>query len=50
MDLEDESGEIRATVFNALVDKYYTMEVGKIYLISKCQLKKAYKQFSALNN
>ena len=51
MDLVDHSGEIRATVFTDLVDKYYeTIEVDKVYYISKCQLKNANKQFSSLNN
>ncbi|KAB0796289.1 hypothetical protein PPYR_10350 [Photinus pyralis] len=51
MDLIDESGEIRATAFRDLVDKFYDLiEVDKVYYISKCQLKIANKQFSNLNN
>lgn len=51
MDLMDESGEIRATAFRDMVDKYYEMiEVDKVYYISKCQIKQANKQFSTLNN
>ncbi|GLV34544.1 Replication protein A1 [Carabus blaptoides fortunei] len=51
MDLADESGEIRATVFRDLVDKYHDMiEVDKVYYIGKCQLKSANKQFNHLNN
>lgn len=51
MDLLDESGEIRATAFRELVDKYYEMiKVGKVYFISKGQLKPANKQFSNLKN
>lgn len=51
MDLLDESGEIRATAFREMVDKYYEMiKVGKVYFFSKCQLKPANKQFSNLKN
>lgn len=51
MDLMDESGEIRATAFKEQADKFYDMvEVDRVYLISKCQLKAANKQFSKLNN
>ncbi|KRT83138.1 hypothetical protein AMK59_3541, partial [Oryctes borbonicus] len=51
MDLIDESGEIRATAFRDLVDKFYEyIEMDKVYYISKCQLKPANKQFSTLNN
>lgn len=51
MDLMDESGEIRATAFKEMVDKYYNIiEVDKIYFISKCQLKPANKQYTNLNN
>lgn len=51
MDLVDESGEIRATAFRDLVDKFYDMiEVDKVYYISKCQLKIANKQFCTLKN
>lgn len=51
IDLVDESGEIRATIFRDLVDKYYDMiQVDKIYYISKCQVKIANKQFSTLKN
>lgn len=50
-DLCDETGEIRATGFNAQVDKFYDMlEVDKVYFISKCQLKAANKQYSKLRN
>lgn len=51
MDLCDESGEIRATVWREAADKYYDMiEVGKAYLIARGQLKLANKKFSTLNN
>lgn len=51
MDLMDESGEIRATAFKEQADKFYDMvQVDAVYLISKCQLKPANKQFSTLKN
>lgn len=51
MDLMDESGEIRATVFKEQCDKFYNMiEVDQVYFISKCQLKPANKQFCTLKN
>ncbi|VDD74949.1 unnamed protein product [Mesocestoides corti] len=49
--LLDSSGEIRATAFNAEVDKFYDMiEVNKVYYISKATLKPANKQFNTTNN
>ncbi|XP_015524871.1 replication protein A 70 kDa DNA-binding subunit [Neodiprion pinetum] len=51
MDLVDETGEIRCTAFRDQCDKFYNMiEFGKIYYISRCQLKPANKQFSNLKN
>lgn len=51
MDLKDETGEIRATAFRDEVDKFYEMiEIGRVYYISKCQLKTANKQYSSLKN
>jgi len=51
MDLVDESGEIRATAFKEMCDKYYnSTEVGKVYFINNCSLKPANKQYSTLNN
>lgn len=51
MDLMDESGEIRATAFREVVDKYYDMiKVDKLYYISRAQLKVANKQYSTLKN
>ncbi|KAI4471648.1 replication factor a 1 rfa1 [Holotrichia oblita] len=51
MDLVDKSGEIRATAFRDLVDKFYDyLEIDKVYYISKCQLKPANKQYSSLKN
>lgn len=50
-DLVDQSGEIRATGFNDVVDKYYDMlEQGKVYYITKASLKPANKQYSSLRN
>lgn len=49
--LDSDGGEIRATCFNAVVDRFYdTIEVGKVYLISKGALKPAQKNFNHLNN
>lgn len=51
MDLMDESGEIRATAFREMVDKYYDMiQVDRVYYISRGQLKVANKQYSTLKN
>ncbi|KAK4876505.1 hypothetical protein RN001_009011 [Aquatica leii] len=51
MDLIDESGEIKATVFRELVDRFYDLiEVDKVYYISKCQVKLINKQFNNLKN
>lgn len=51
IDLIDESGEIKATAFRELVDKFYDLiEIDKVYYISRCQLKLANKQFSSLKN
>lgn len=50
-DLVDDSGEIKATGFNDIVDKYFDMlEAGKIYYITKGSLKPANKQYSTLRN
>lgn len=50
-DLCDDSGEIRATCFREIAERFYPMiEVGKVYLIAKGQLKMANKKFSTLNN
>jgi len=51
MDLMDESGEIRATAFKEQCDMYYDMiQVGRVFLISNCQVKAANKQYSKLRN
>ncbi|KAL4589438.1 hypothetical protein LXL04_002345 [Taraxacum kok-saghyz] len=49
--LDSDSGEIRVTCFNSVVDKFYdTIEVGKVYVISKGSLKPAKKNFNHLKN
>ena len=47
----DESGEIRATAFNAAaVDFYDRLQDGKVYLVSKAKVGLAKKKFSNVNN
>ncbi|KAH7911406.1 hypothetical protein BJ138DRAFT_1179561, partial [Hygrophoropsis aurantiaca] len=49
--LMDESGEIRATGFNQVVDELYDkLEEGKVYMISKARVNLAKKKFSTLTN
>lgn len=49
--LLDSTGEIRATAFNAEVDKFFDLiEVNKVYYIGKASLKPANKQFNNTNN
>ncbi|KAL6523445.1 Rpa1ap [Orobanche gracilis] len=49
--LDPDGGEIRVTCFNAVVDRFYeTIEVGKVYVISKGNLKPAQKNFNHLKN
>ncbi|KAL1530907.1 hypothetical protein AB1Y20_001798 [Prymnesium parvum] len=51
MDLCDESGEIRATAWREAAEKFFPLiEVGKVYLVARGQLKLANKKFSTLNN
>ena len=51
MDLMDDSGEIRATAFNAECDKFYNMiETNKVYYISGANLKSANKQYASIKN
>uniref|UniRef100_A0A2R5LE87 Replication protein A subunit n=1 Tax=Ornithodoros turicata TaxID=34597 RepID=A0A2R5LE87_9ACAR len=51
MDLLDESGEIRATAFNAECDRFYdVIEVNKVYYVSKANLKPANKNFTSIKN
>jgi replication factor A1 len=47
----DESGEIRGTGFNTVVDELYEkFEEGKVYYISKARVNLAKKKFSNLQN
>ncbi|XP_058078300.1 replication protein A 70 kDa DNA-binding subunit A [Magnolia sinica] len=49
--LDADGGEIRVTCFNSIVDRFYdSVEVGRVYLISKGSLKPAQKNFNHLNN
>lgn len=49
--LMDETGEIRATGFNAVVDELYEkLEEGKVYYISKARVNLAKKKFSNVQN
>ena len=51
MTLMDESGEIRATGFNATVDDFYDrIQEGKVYMISKAKVNLAKKKFSNVQN
>ncbi|BFZ65104.1 Replication factor A protein 1 [Saitoella coloradoensis] len=47
----DETGEIRATGFNDAVDQLYELlQEGSVYMVSKCRVNIAKKQFSNVNN
>jgi hypothetical protein len=47
----DESGEIKATGFNAVVDSLYDkLQEGKVYFVSKARVNLAKKKFSNLTN
>ncbi|KAF5185413.1 Replication protein a dna-binding subunit a [Thalictrum thalictroides] len=49
--LDSDGGEIRVTCFNAVVDRFYdSIDVGKVYMISKGSLKPAQKNFNHLKN
>ncbi|CAE6450332.1 unnamed protein product [Rhizoctonia solani] len=51
VNLMDETGEIRATGFNEVVDNLYPkLEEGKVYWFSKARVQLAKKQFSNLSN
>ena len=51
MDLCDESSEIRATLWRDAAVRFHEMiETGKVYLISRGQLRMANKKFSISNN
>lgn len=47
----DESGEIKATGFNSVVDEFYDrLQEGKVYYISKARVNLAKKKFSNIQN
>lgn len=49
MDLLDDSGEIKVTCFNNLVDRHFAnIEQGKVYYITKAKIKTANKRFNKL--
>ncbi|GAA0165674.1 DNA metabolism protein [Lithospermum erythrorhizon] len=49
--LDSDAGEIRVTCFNNVVDRFYhTLEVGRVYVISKGSIKPAQKNFNHLKN
>ncbi|XP_077995285.1 replication protein A 70 kDa DNA-binding subunit-like isoform X1 [Glandiceps talaboti] len=51
MDLIDDSAEIRATAFNDQCKKYHDMvEVGKVYFITRGNLKTANRQYTSIKN
>lgn len=51
MDFYDESAQIRATVFNDLVDRFYDkIQCGKVYIISDADIKDANKKYSSIKN
>ncbi|KAK9052769.1 hypothetical protein SSX86_029399 [Deinandra increscens subsp. villosa] len=49
--LDSDGGEIRTTCFNAVADQFYDqIEAGKVYIISKGNIKPAQKAFNHLKN
>lgn len=49
--LDSDGGEIRVTCFNAVADQFYNqLEAGRVYFISKGNLKPAQKTFNHLHN
>uniref|UniRef100_A0A0D9VLR4 Replication protein A subunit n=1 Tax=Leersia perrieri TaxID=77586 RepID=A0A0D9VLR4_9ORYZ len=49
--LDCDGGEIRVTCFNALLDRFYeVVEVGKVYVVSRGNLRPAQKTYNHLNN
>ncbi|CAN1136820.1 Replication protein A 70 kDa DNA-binding subunit E [Linum perenne] len=49
--LDSDDGEIRATCFNTVADKFYSqIEVSRIYLISRGSLKAVQKDYNHLRN
>ena len=48
---KDETGEIRATAFNAIADKLYPkLKEGKVYYVSKGKVNLANKKYSKVQN
>lgn len=51
IELMDDSGEIRCTGFTEACDKFFNLvEQDKVYYISRCVLKTANKQYTAIKN
>ncbi|XP_065830843.1 replication protein A 70 kDa DNA-binding subunit-like [Oscarella lobularis] len=51
IDLVDESDEIRGTAFNDQARKFFdVIEKGKMYYISRCQLRPANKKYTSIKN
>ncbi|XP_006647995.1 replication protein A 70 kDa DNA-binding subunit A [Oryza brachyantha] len=49
--LDSDGGEIRVTCFNALLDRFYkVVEVGKVYVVSRGNLRPAQKNYNHLNS
>lgn len=49
--LDSDGGEIRVTCFNSVVDRFYdVIEIGKVYTVSKGNLKPAQKNYNHLKN
>ena len=47
----DDSGEIRATIWNHMVDEYFEkLQEGKVYYVSKAKVNLAKKKFSNVQN
>ena len=47
----DDSGEIRATAFNNMVDEFYDkLQEGRVYYVSKAKVNLAKKKFSNVQN
>ena len=51
MTFMDETGEIRGTAFNAVVDELYDkIQEGKVYYVSKARVNLAKKKYSIIAN
>ncbi|KAL7668568.1 hypothetical protein ACOME3_009265 [Neoechinorhynchus agilis] len=50
-DIVDQSGEMRVTAFNDVCDNFFsTLEVGKVYYMSKGTIKPANRQYTSIAN